>query len=523
MYSRLISTLILFIALLCAACSPKLEIRDDYPEAAFDCMQHYAPEDDHFVRRSGEPSPHSSFLTINDGKSALEWRLALIDSAQQSLAIQTLIWQVDETGSLLMRRILEAANRGVNVQILIDDFDSPNWNRKAAILTLHPRIEIRVFNPFKKLRGNWAKSGFELVSDLDRLNHRMHNKLMLVDGKAAIVGGRNIGNEYFGAGNKLDYRDYDLLTIGPVVDELDDSFKVFWDGVWSYRISDLPKGQGDPDKIEALKTELDEVVLGTDWLNEEFDISPSDWSDRIAAAKDQMLTAQSRAIFDCPPPEGEQFPVQTVFILNKIVDQVQKNILLISPYVVPLEGFHTKIAKVAGNGISIRLLTNSLAATDHTIAFSGYKKHRVQLIENGVTIHELRPDGEMWQDFKLSASQAKHISLHAKIYIFDQRWVYVGSLNLDPRAVHWNTEMGLLIDSPELAMKIYDDFNRDLNPENSWQVELRKSNDKESGRSSKPKLVWVSGDDETTREPSKGPMQKINLWFFSMLPIDEQL
>ena len=515
--------LVLFAVFICAACSPKLEIRDDLPDSAFECMQLHTPDGDPLIRTTGEPSPPSSFLTINDSKSALEWRLALIDSAHRSLEIQSLVWRTDETGTLLIRRVLQAANRGVDVRILIDDFDSPNWNHKAAVLTLHPNIEIRVFNPFKKLRGGWAQRGFELVTNLERLNHRMHNKLMLADNRAAIVGGRNIGNEYFGAGKSLDYRDYDVITIGPVIEELSDSFTVFWDSVWSYRISDLPKGEADAEKIDSLKAELDRTVMGSDWLNQEFDVSPGDWSDRIAAAKTQMITAPARAVFDCPPPEGDQFPVQTVVTLNKVVDQVRGEILMISPYVVPLEGFHAAIKEVARRGVTLRLLTNSLAAADHTIAFSGYKKNRVELLENGVTIYELRPDGDMWQQHRLPASKAKHISLHAKIYIFDQRWVYVGSLNLDPRAVHWNTEMGLLIDSRDLASRIYRDFSVDLSPVNSWRVEWRTPvSDKTDGRT-RPELVWISGSDETTREPSRGIMQKINLWFFLLLPIEQQL
>ena len=517
------SKLIILMALFCAACSPKLEIRDDLPDSAFECMQQYAPGGEVMNRATGEPSPSSSFLTINDGKSALEWRLALIDSARYSIDIQYLIWKTDETGTLLMRRVLQAANRGVTVRILMDDFDSPNWNRKAAVMTLHPNIEIRVFNPFKKLRGSWAKSGFELVTDLERLNHRMHNKLLLADNRAAIVGGRNIGNEYFGAGNKLDYRDYDVITIGPVIEELSHSFSVFWDSVWSYRISDLPKGEASEDKIDSLNAELDRIVLGSEWLRDEFDISPANWSDRISAARKQLITAPARVVFDCPPPKGDQFPVQTVLTLQKVVDQVHDEIVMISPYVVPLEGFHNAIQKVAERGVSIRLLTNSLAATDHTIVFSGYKKNRAQMLENGVNIFELRPDGDMWQYHRLPASEARHFSLHAKIYIFDRRWVYVGSLNLDPRAVHWNTEMGLLIDSPELASRIYRDFTTDLRPENSWRVKWRTPDQDQSKRRSRPELVWTAGEEETTREPSRGLGQRISLWFYSLLPIEEQL
>lgn len=515
--------LMILTTIILSACSYGLELREDLPESAFACMQQYAPEGDPFLRKTGERSQESSFLTIDAVKPALEWRLALIDSAQASLDIQYFLWKTDETGSLLVRRVLAAANRGVAVRILMDDFDSPNWNKLAATLTMHPKIEIRVFNPFKKKRGNWAGRGFELVTDLERLNHRMHNKLLVADKRRAIVGGRNLANEYFGAGKALDYRDYDVIALGPVVAELSHSFEVFWDSVWSYRISDLPAGESDLDKVAQLKARLDRVVLESDWLSREFDIEPRDWAERIAAAKSELTTAPARAVFDCPPPQGDQFPVQTVHVLKQIVAQTSDEILMISPYMVPLEGFHQAIAKTVDRGVTVRLLTNSLAAADHTIAFSGYKKHRLRMLENGLNIHELRPDGAMWQQHRLAASTAKHIALHAKIIVLDKRWVYVGSLNLDPRAVHWNTELGVLADSPQLAAQIYRDFSVDLSPENSWQVKLRVMAGKKAGSRAKPEIIWVAGDEEISREPSKGIMQRISLWFFSMLPIDELL
>ena len=504
-----------------AACSPKLEIRDDLPESAFACMQHYehaSEQDNPLIRKTGEMASISSFHTINDGISAVDWRLALIDSANDRLDIQSLVWKTDETGSLMVLRVLKAAERGIQVRIQIDDLDSANWNKRAAILTQHPNIEIKVFNPFKKHRGNWAGRGFELVTDLERLNHRLHNKLMLADKKVAIVGGRNIGNEYFGNGKKLDFRDYDVIATGPVVEELAESFDVFWEGAWSYRISDLPKGEGNPDKINELRKDLEDMVTASNWLNQAYQVEHSEWSDRITEAKNQLYRAPARAVFDCPPPEGHQFPVQTVLTLNKIADQAQNEILMISPYVVPLNGFHEAIKRTVGRGVTVRLLTNSLASADHTIAFSGYKKHRQELLQNGVIIRELKPDGEMWELHKLAVSKAKHVALHAKVYIFDRRWVYVGSLNLDPRAVHWNTELGVLIGSPELAQQIYIDFSVDLSPQNSWQVELRIPEGK-----TKPRLVWEDGDEEITKEPSKGFIQRLNLWFFSLFPIDEQL
>ena len=179
---------------------------------------------------------------------------------------------------------------------------------------------------------------------------------------------------------------------------------------------------------------------------------------------------------------------------------------------------------ISAAGINITILTNSLAASDHTYAFSGYSKHRRELLETGVELRELRPDGPLWSEHKTESSGATHVSLHAKLIIFDRRWVYVGSLNFDPRSVHWNTELGLLIDSTTFAEQIYQDFAGDLSPESSWRVELRTIPQQDSGIEYEvTKLYWVAGDEETDREPSRGVGQKISNWFYSLFPLDEQL
>ena len=511
---------IFLLSFLFIACSPRLEIKDDLPKEAFVCMERYDhtsyPENP-FVRKNGERSPTSAFLPLNNGKSAFEWRLGLLDTAKESLVIQALLWNADDTGIFMVLKTLETADRGVYVRIMLDDFYSTGWDKYATVLATHPNIDIKLFNPFKKLRGSYAGRGFELIGDLDRLNHRLHNKLILADNKVAIVGGRNIGDEYFGTGKKLDYRDYDLLVKGPVVEELSESFDFFWNSLWAYHVGDLNKKRGD--SIEKLRHELRDKIKHADYLEKEYETGTLALAYKMAKAQDESLSAPARAVFDCPPPETNQFPVQTVMTLNKVASQSQDEILMISPYFVPLEGFHLRMKEAINRGVKVVLLTNSLAAADHTVAFSGYKKHRVELLKNGVVIHEIKPEGEMWQDHKLPSSKAKHIALHAKVFIFDHRYVYVGSLNLDPRAVHWNTELGILIDSPRLAKRIYRDFSVDLSPENSWRVEWRLIDDKDTSE----KLVWSDDTSQTTTEPSKGWTQRLSLWFFSLFPIDEQL
>ncbi len=514
------------IMALMAGCGATLEeIPSELDAQHYECMQHYEADGPVMVRKSGQSAPDSSFLTINRSKDAFEWRLAMVDSATESLDLQYFLWRTDDTGALLIRRVVDAANRGVKVRMLMDDLDSVAWNQRAAILSLHPNIEVRVFNPFQKKRGGWTGRSTEFLSDLDRLNHRMHNKLMLADNKVAIVGGRNIGNEYFGAGSPLDYRDYDLIAIGPIAKELKDSFETYWNSVWSDSVRDLPEGDVLAEEIDTLRAELDRQVSESALLDAEFEREPQDWSARIATAQSQLITAPARSVFDCPPPGGDQFPIQSAYTLRNVMKQAQEEILIISPYFVPLEQFRVFLGGVIDSGVNIRLLTNSLAATDHTYAFSGYYNHRQELLSRGVEIYELRPDAAMWSLHRTESSQAKFVALHAKVVVLDRRWVYVGSMNFDPRAAHWNTELGLLVESEALANQVVEHFSEDLSPASSWRVERRPISEQQSQSDSvgRYRLYWISNEGETSKEPSRGVFQRMGRWFYSLLPIEEQL
>lgn len=504
--------------LLMTSCSSLEPIPDEVDAGAYACMQYYDPEGDPFQKNTGELVPESSLLTINKSKKALEWRQALADKAEHSLDIQYFLWQPDDTGRLLLHHVLKAADRGVRVRLLMDDFLSNNWNRQALLLNSHPKIEIKVFNPFKKIRGGMSQRAFELLTDLDRLNHRMHNKLFMADSKVAIIGGRNIGDEYFGSGTKYTYRDYDLITIGPVVEELAESFDTFWISAWTYP---LEKFQGNKagGSLEDLRRELAEKINNSELLAANYAVEPLDWSTLINASRSQIIKGRARAVFDCPPSyEDRQFPIQTAFTLNMVSMLAENEVLIISPYVVPLEQLRDQFRKSIEQGKKIMIYTNSLASIDHTYAFSGYAKHRPELLDIGIVLRELKPDSPISAQHQVPSSKSDYLSLHAKLALFDQRWVYVGSLNLDPRSAHWNTELGLLIDSPELAARILDDFSEDLDKESSWLVAMHKKTAQDKGR-----IYWIDENKELTNEPSRNLGQKIANWFYSLFPLDEQL
>ena len=507
-----------------SGCSSLQPIPETLDDDAYSCIQQYRSEGNPLSRSSGHPAPESAFLTINESKSALVWRQALADEAKDSLDIQYFLWRTDDTGTFLIQRLLAAADRGVRVRLLMDDLDSVTWNRQALLLNTHPDIEIRVFNPFKRARGGWGQRSFELLLDLQRMNHRMHNKLFMADRRIAIVGGRNIGNEYFGTGSPLDYRDYDLITVGPVAKELTESFDYFWESAWAYPIHTLAS-PNTGESLDDLRAELAERIDFSNILKTGKPFATQDWSALQEAARTNVKKGRARAVFDCPPSyENRQFPVQTAHTLRRIAEQARKEILIISPYVVPLEQLRDGFRSMLDKGVEVTVYTNSLASTDHTYAFSGYYKHRPELLRMGVQIREMKPDAAMAPKHQLPSSPAKFLSLHAKLVVFDRRWVYVGSLNLDPRSAYWNTELGLLIDSEQLADKILEEFAVDLSDQGSWGVthlvDERNGTVQDGGQT---KLYWLSDNEKISYEPSRGIGQKIALWFFSLLPIDEQL
>ncbi len=510
-------------ALISSSCSVLEPIPTELDEAAYSCIQNYAPEGDPMLRVSGESAPESKFLPVNLSKDALEWRLALADKATTTLDIQYFLWKTDEAGTYLIQRVLSAADRGVHVRLLMDDLDSVNWNNRAIALNSHPDIEVRVFNPFKR-RGSKVQRGLELITDLGRLNHRMHNKLFMIDEKIAIVGGRNIGNEYFGLGSSLDYRDYDLIAMGPIVEELTDSFQVFWNSDWSYPLEALHPEPGDMN-LKSLRNTLTKEIETSGAIDETYLTSPDSWDALISSARDNLSTGMARVVYDCPPGfEDQRFPVQSAYTLNRIAEMTQKEVLIVSPYFVPLETLRRHFRETIGRGVKITLYTNSLAAADHTHAFSGYARHRRELLDMGMEIRELKPDAEIWPLHRTDLSIAGHISLHAKMMIFDRRWVYVGSMNLDPRSAHWNTEMGLLIDNETLAERIYQDIGRDLKQDSSWTVELYPvSNGSGDVVPRSEELIWMSGDEVLTEEPTRGFLHSLSKWFFGLFPLDEQL
>lgn len=454
----------------------------------------------------------SGFRLVSTGSEAFALRAFSAREAQQSLDIQTYIWHADLTGKLLARYALSAADRGVHVRILVDDLDARGKSHAFAALDAHPLVEVRLYNPFAGRKGTLRMAG-EMGTGFDRLNHRMHNKSWIVDNRVALVGGRNLGNEYFGASEATNFVDLDLLMVGPVVPQVSTNFDLFWNSPSNYPIAQLDPAGTDEAALKRLREVLDQSV-------EELKTSP--YKDILAenpAVQDILhdharlnWTSEWQFVSDDPLKalleQGQRSAVLAVLL--PAVHATQDTLRLISPYMVPgVQGTSTLVG-VAERGVSLQILTNSLAANDVAAVHAGYKKYRPELLRSGARIWELKPDGSRPGGYSLTGSSGS--SLHTKAAIFDDRQIFVGSYNLDPRSTSLNSEQGVLVSDPVLASELTRLFMKETQGDESWQVSETPDG-----------LEWSDGTGVWHRDPDVRTFKRFMVWLMGLLPVEAQL
>ena len=466
---------------------------------------------------------------VHPGKSGValigtsEWgfrsRVGLANMAEKTLDVQYYIWEGDTTGIILAERLLQAADRGVRVRMLIDDINTANTDFKFARMDEHDNIEIRLFNPFVNRDSRWS----EFVFNLDRLNYRMHNKAFIADNALAIVGGRNIGDDYFGVDSVANFRDIDLGIVGPAVEDISQSFDEFWNSEWTVPVSALENEHEDASYQDLLEQK---AVLYR-WVEEledypyPIDTGSDALFEQLQAFRNHFHWSDVEVIYD-QPDKLESHEEEVVDELRDEGRFKQHEVLLEVAYLVPgpqeLENARTNEQR----GIHQRILTNSLATNDVAAAHAGYAKYRKQLIRSGVDLYEFRPDAESEKkSWSLLAGNSR-ASLHTKAYILDQETVAIGSFNLDPRSISLNTELVILVHSPALAKQIADYMDSGVLPENSYHVILE--TDDETGEE---RLVWVTEKDGREvryySDPDVGMWRRFGAWFMGLLPIEEHL
>lgn len=413
---------------------------------------------------------------LADGRDAFAARAVLAQLAERSLDIQYYIWRNDTTGGLLLDEITKAADRGVRVRLLLDDNNTAGLDSVLARLDAHPRVEVRLFNPFAM--RDLRLLGF--LTDFARLNRRMHNKSFTADNQVTIVGGRNVGDEYFGAAGDVAFADLDVLAAGPVVREVSDDFDRYWNSPSSYPLAALvadpgaPRARGvDP----AAAAYLDAI-------------GSSAFPGQLGAGTLPFSWARTRMVSDDPAKVVGKAGTnrQVAAELRELFGEPRRSMDLVSPYFVPGKDGAQAVIAMAEQGTRVRILTNSLEATDVAAVHAGYAKWRRPLLEAGISLHELR---RQWTDEPSQPKRASaafgssDASLHAKTFAVDGSRIFVGSFNVDQRSIHLNTEMGLVIDSQALAQQLSDRLDRNM-PARAYEVRLD-----ERGR-----LYWM----ERTRE-----------------------
>lgn len=454
----------------------------------------------------------SGFYPLSEGIDALAARLLLAERAERSIDVQYYFILADLTGRLFVYSLYRAAERGVRVRILIDDMHTKGYDPGLAALQTHPNIEIRIYNPFANRKARWLDFGF----DLARVNQRMHNKSFTVDNVITIVGGRNIGDEYFAAREDFQFGDLDLIGIGPVARDVSAAFDDFWNSEGAVPIEamvEMPTQSDAAAKVGARLGAALEEARGTPYAQ----ALEGTVIRTLEQGKLPLYWASATVIYDSPNKirgPTDDGVVSGAAELAKIVAQAQREFLVISPYFVPGDSGVDFLRALRERGVEVTVITNSLAATDVTAVHSGYSKYRKVLLEMGVEMWEVsaEPDTERIRKSGVGYSRS---SLHAKLYLVDRRYLYVGSFNWDPRSINLNTELGVFVDSAELAEQIATML--ESTRQRAYRLRLNADGDIEWLRQT------ADGPQIHSREPETGFWRRFNAGFLRLLPIEGQL
>jgi putative cardiolipin synthase len=473
----------------------------------------------------GGQTGESVFYPLSLGAEAFVARLGLARAAERSLDVQYYMIHNDGTGNALFREMLHAANRGVRVRLLIDDIHTEKEDALLAALDAHPHMEVRIFNPFRHRSSRWL----DFLTDYRRVNRRMHNKSITADNQATIVGGRNVGDEYFAAGSELDFSDLDVLAGGAVVPEVSAEFDRYWNSAVVWPVNPLLGPAPTTAAVQAQYDLLEQSMAVEKQTAYAKALPALELVQAIEKRQLQVFRGTASVISD--PPEKVTQPVDesahAILKLTEIMEQAQQEIFLISPYFVP-GGKGTKwLVAQAERGVKIRILTNSFLATDVGAVHSGYMTYRPKLLKAGIEIYELKPTAEAVLAKQAAKKDGKkedkpdgvggsRASLHAKTYMVDRKTIFIGSLNLDPRSARLNTEMGLVLESPELARRFTGKFDAQI-LDMAYRVELRPDG----------VTTWTTREDGkevvVDSEPGMGALKRFGMFIARVLPMEEQL
>ncbi|MES2069121.1 MAG: phospholipase D family protein [Pseudomonadota bacterium] len=524
------SLLVLIFAILsgCASLPPG----SDFPKNRSAALAH--PEEtrlgrqfDNAARKHGG---NSGFRIVPVGADGFLIRMQMINAAERTLDLQYFIFRGDETGRLLTEAVLHAADRGVRVRILIDDGETVVGDDQISALEAHTSVEIRIFNPFRYRGHSMLFRATEFMLNSARLDYRMHNKLLVVDNAIALLGGRNIGDQYFQMDPSSQFADDDVFAAGPIARQLSTTFDEYWNSALAIPTAALA---GDKASDSAL-TEHREVLSeqsrklkadGTDYVKR---VASGEPFNGMISGRLPLIWAHAQLVCDSPDKKKVENGVTVGQLMHKAVasvtSAVQSELLMVTPYLIPGQEGMKLLQDLRQHQVRVRILTSSLESSSVLPAQAGYMHYRRPLLESGVELYEVR---SLLGNAKGSGETAEisrygNYSLHAKLFVFDRQRLFIGSMNFDQRSMHLNTEIGLIIDSPELARQIAARFEAMVQPANSYSLVLR------PGEAGKPAgLVWRTQEGgkavEYDEEPARSSWQRTKVNMLSLLPMDKEL
>jgi len=498
-----------------AACA---SIPSDFEQVPSRTWQH--PEDTRLGRFFADYAPDDPDLTgvylLDDPRQAFRARFMSAALAEKTLDLQYYLWKGDLTGQLLLYRALEAADRGVQVRILIDDIYHAGRDEVYQVLDTHPNLQIRVFNPMGS-RGVGRLPN--LAYHKGTLDHRMHNKIWLVDGAVAVLGGRNIGDDYFGVDPDLNFRDLDVLAIGRAARHAGTAFDTYWNSPRAVPITVLRDDPVGADELAALRREIEASLDSLDVLPYAVPIEFDATRDQLAELAERLIWAEAEIIVDSL--ERFQGGSESAFVelARRLASSVEGDVLIFTAYLIPGDDGIRMFDELTDRGVRVRLLTNSMQSNNHRAVHAHYIRHRDDLLEAGVELYELRADSALIEHFEQFDDRIaeSHSGLHAKAFVVDGRLSMIGSFNMDPRSRVWNSEIGLLVDSEAFAATVLEAMERELSPENSYRVTLDEDGDP----------VWTGsgpdGEQIWEREPGSTSWERFVLRLMSWVPMESEL
>ena len=459
------------------------------------------------------PSEQSGFYAVSDGIESLALRLLMANRAERSIDAQYFLIHDDLVGNAFIDALLTAADRGVRVRLLIDDLGTKGYDQGLAALDAHENFEVRIFNPFANRNARALD-----IANLRRVTRRMHNKSFTVDNQMTLIGGRNIGDEYFDAREEEKFADLDVLAIGSVVSGVSDMFDAYWNHQASMPVSAFAEA---PEDLGAALASFDAKIsdaLANLAASKYAEAVKSSILDYMQSDASPFIWAGYDLVFDSPnkvTPKTNKDSGTIMYQMRESIGEVQEELFVLTPYFVLRKEGVEAFRSIRQRNVNVTVLTNSLAANNHTVSHSGYTPNRKKLLEMGVKLYELRASTDLPSDESKGVQKAKS-TLHGKVFAVDRKRIFIGSFNWNQRSLNVDTELGVIIHSPEMATELVEKVSAGF-AEQSYEVYL---NDKNS-------LRWKGYDNGQevilTKEPQTGFWHRFNAGFMRMLPIKSQL